>query len=465
MADNASVAKPGTFLIKGGALITVDPTIGTLPKGDVLIRDGQITDVGIDLADSTAEIIDASDMIVMPGFVDSHYHMWSTLGRNFLSDNGYEYYQAKWATSAVYEPEDFYNSVMLGLAELANGGVTTVHNWSHNNQSPRHLDAELRAHRDSLVRARYSYGHPDRLPPDIVNTFDDLDRVQEEWFSDPSGLANLVHLGVNFRGMIQSDARVFHEEMQVMLRRDLPVAIHASQAKPNSDDAADYERRGYLGTKFLFCHYLAATDSDREAMARTGTPLSFSTHSELRLGEHGDPRRALLKARAAGVSITLSSDATSIAPPNMFENMRVTWNMGIPWKDSDTESLTPIGFCDVIEMATINGAQALGLGDVTGSLTPGKRADIILIRTNDLNVAPLANIETTVVQSATPENVDTVMVDGRLIKRQGRLSGFDVPAIVDRAKRSALRIRKAAGGVLAPVSASHGNPVFKVSCC
>jgi 5-methylthioadenosine/S-adenosylhomocysteine deaminase len=95
MADDASVAKPGTFLIKGGALITVDPTIGTLPKGDVLIRDGQITDVGIDLADSTAEIIDASDMIVMPGFVDSHYHMWSTLGRNFLSDGGYEYYQAK----------------------------------------------------------------------------------------------------------------------------------------------------------------------------------------------------------------------------------------------------------------------------------------------------------------------------------------------------------------------------------
>src|SRR6202040_2141448 len=130
--------------------------------------------------------------------------------------------------------------------------------------------------------------------------------------------------------------------------------------------------------------------------------LSFSTHSELRLGEHGDPRVALLKARAAGVSITLSSDATSIAPPNMFENMRVTWNMGIPWKDSDTESLTPIGFCDVIEMATINGAQALGLGDVTGSLTPGKRADLILIRTTDLNIRPLGQIESTLVLSESP---------------------------------------------------------------
>jgi 5-methylthioadenosine/S-adenosylhomocysteine deaminase len=461
----SEVSPAGSFMIKGGAVITVDPNFGTLPKADILVRDGAIAEIGSDLTEKGVEIIDATDMIVMPGFVDSHYHMWSTLGRNFLSDYGFEYFPAKWATSGLYEAEDFYNSVLLGLAELANGGVTTVHNWSHNNRSPQHLDAELNAHRDSLLRARYAFGHVDRLSPDVVNTFGDLDRVQQEWFSSTSRLRGLVHLGVNLRGMIQSDARVFHEEMQLMLRRGLPVAIHASQARPNSDDAADYERRGYLGPKFLFCHYIAATDSDREAMARTNTPLSFSTHSEFRLGEHGDPRRALLKARAAGVSITLSSDATSIAPPNMFENMRFTWNMGIPWKDSDTESLPPLSFCEVIEMATINGARALGISDVTGSLTPGKRADLILIRTNDLNIAPLANIETTVVQSATPENVDTVVVDGRFLKRRGRLLGFDAPSIVERAKRSALRIRKAAGGVLAPVSGAYGNAVFRSSCC
>ncbi len=465
MANNASVPSGGTFIIKGGAVITVDPNLGTLPKADVFVRDGVIAEIGGDLDANGAAIVDGADMIVMPGFVDSHYHMWSTLGRNFISDYGFEYFPAKWATSGLYDPEDFYNSVLLGLAELASGGVTTVHNWSHNNRSPKHLDAELNAHRDSLLRARYSFGHVDRLPPDVVNTFDDLQRVQQEWFSDTSRLKGLVHLGVNLRGMIQSDARVFHEEMQVMLRRGLPVAIHASQARPNSDDAADYERRGYLGPKFLFCHYIAASDSDREAMARTKTSLSFSTHSEFRLGEHGDPRRALLKARAAGVSVALSSDATSIAPPNMFENMRFTWNMGIPWKDTDTEAFPPVSFCDVIEMATINGARALGLAEVTGSLTPGKRADLILIRTNDINIAPLANIETTVVQSATPDNVDTVVVDGRFVKRHGRLLGFDVPGIVERAKHSALRIRKAAGGVLAPVSASAGSPVFRMSCC
>lgn len=454
----------GTYLIKGGAVITVDPAIGTLAKADVLVRDGVIAAVAPDLSGKGAEIIDASQMIVMPGLIDSHYHMWSTLGRNFISDNGFEYFPAKWATSELYDAGDFHNSVMLGLAELANNGVTTVHNWSHNNRSPQHVDAELEAHRKSLLRARYSLGHIDRMPVDVVNKFEDLDRVQAEWFGEPSRLDGLVHLGVNLRGMVQSEARVFHAEMEDMLRRRMPVCIHASQSRPNSDDAADYEKRGYLGPRFLFCHYIAATDSDRAAMARTRTPLSFSTHSELRLGEHGDPRVALLKARAAGVMVTLSSDATSIAPPNMFENMRFTWNMGIPWKDTDTEKLPPVGFHEVIEMATINGARALGLGDVTGSLTPGKRADIILIRTSDLNIAPLAQIETTVVQSATPANVDTVMVDGRILKRDGRLSYFDVPAIVHSAEGSALRIREAAGGVLKPVSAAVGNPVFCAAC-
>jgi cytosine/adenosine deaminase-related metal-dependent hydrolase len=462
MTSDTSSSGRGTYLIKGGAVITVDVDLGTLPQADVLVRRGAIEKVGPNLSAEGAEVIDASDMIVMPGMVDSHYHMWSTLGRNFLSDGGFEYFPAKWATAELYSADDFYNSVTLGLAELADGGVTTVHNWSHNNRSPQHVDAELRAHRDARLRARYSIGHIDRLPADVVNTFPDLDRVQSEWFADRGRLDGLVHLGVNLRGMVQSEPRVFHAEMQEMLKRRLAVCIHASQARPNSDDAADYERRGYLGSRFLFCHYIAASDSDRAAMARTGTPLSFSTHSEFRLGETGDARRALMKARAAGVSVTLSSDATSIAPPNMFENMRFAWNMCIPWKeDVETEHLAPLGFCEAIEMATLNGAKALGLGDVTGSLTPGKRADILLIRTTDLNIAPLANIEATVVMSATPANVDTVMVDGRLVKRRGQLVGFDVLGIVERARRSARRIRTAAGGVLTPVCDACGNPVAK----
>src|ERR1051325_8730077 len=130
-------------------------------------------------------------------------------------------------------------------------------------------------------------------------------------------------------------------------------------------------------------------------MARTKTPLSFSTLSEMRLSRTGDPRDCLLRMRNAGVLISLSFDATSIAPLNMFETMRVTWNLGMPWKGKPSENLPEMTFQEDIEMATINGAKALGIGDVTGSLTVGKRADIILIRGSDVNIAPIANVATT----------------------------------------------------------------------
>jgi 5-methylthioadenosine/S-adenosylhomocysteine deaminase len=451
LAQTAPVPR-GAYLVKNGAVITVDPALGTLPRADVLVRDGRIERIGPELSAPGVEVIDATDMIVMPGFVDTHYHMWSALGRNFIGDGGFGYFPAKNATSTLYSADDFYNSVMLGLVELANAGITTVHNWSHNTRSPAHADAELRAHRDALVRARYSYGHIDLMPRNRPLDFTDIDRVRRQYFASGTAFEGLVHLGVNLRGLSQSEEATYHEDMKQALARALPIAIHAGQAPPNRVDSADYEKRGWLGPNLLICHYLPASEADAEIMARTKTPLSFATHSEFRLGLAGDPRAALLRMRKAGVLVSLSFDATSIAPPNMFETMRFTWNMGIPWRGTPTEGLPAVSFREAIEMATINGAKALGLGDVTGSLTVGKRADLILIRGNDINVAPVANIETTVVQSAMPANVDTVLVDGRIVKRNGKLVAYDVDKVVGDAKASALRIRAAAGGVLAPAA-------------
>src|SRR5262245_13871657 len=457
MTDPVTQATPatsslsrGVYLIKNGSVITVDPARGVLPRADVLVRQGRIEAIGSGLSGAGAEVIDATDMIVMPGFVDTHYHMWSALGRNFIGDGGFGYFPAKTATSTLYTADDFYSSVMLGLIELANAGVTTVHNWSHNTRTPAHADAELRAHRASLLRARYAYGHIDQMPRSQPVDFTDVDRVKREYFGSGPAFDGLVHFAVNLRGLSQSEEKVYHQDMEQARTRGLPVAIHASQSPPSTVDAPDYEKRGWLGPKLLICHYIPARDVDAETMARTNTPLSFATHSEFRLGLAGDARVALLRMRKAGVLISLSFDATSIAPPNMFETMRFTWNMGIPWKGTPSENLPPVGFREVIEMATINGARALGIGDVTGSLTPGKRADIILIRGNDVNVAPIANIETTVVQSATPANVDTVLVDGRIVKRHGKLVAYDVEKVVREAKASALRIRSVAGGILTP---------------
>ncbi|MGI5507128.1 amidohydrolase family protein [Lentzea sp. CA-135723] len=433
------------YLIRDGAVITVDPVLGVLPRADVLIDDGRIVAVGPDLPARGAQVVDATDMIVMPGFVNTHHHMWSALGRNFVAD-GFPYFAAKRATSTLYTDVDVYRSVLLGLAELANAGVTTVHNWSNNTRSPAHADAELRAHRDGFLRARFSYGHVDQMPRDVPMSFTDVDRVRQQYFAD--GSFGLVHLGVALRGLSQSTEPAFFADMDAAVGRGLPVAIHAGQAPPRIVDAADYERRGWLGPRTLLCHYVTALDSDMEIVARTRTGFSWSPHSEFRLGSSGDPRSALLRFRQAGVPVSLSSDATSIAPSDVFETMRLVWNTGIPWAGTPTAGLPEVGFRDVLEMATLNGARALGLGDVTGSITPGKRADVILLRANDINLAPGGLIETTAVQASTA-NVDTVFSDGRIIKRGGRLV-HDVGRIVRDARASSLRIRREAGGILTP---------------
>src|SRR5690606_21002333 len=141
---------------------------------------------------------------------------------------------------------------------------TTIHNWSHNTRTPDHADVELRAHQESMVRTRYSYGHRDMLPEDEDLDFTDIDRVSSEWFGQDSPLAGLVHLGVNLRGPDLGDEDVFHREMARARERSLPVSIHTMQGGSTKVDSVELERAGYLGPDFLICHYLAARKADME---------------------------------------------------------------------------------------------------------------------------------------------------------------------------------------------------------
>ncbi|MGN9907718.1 amidohydrolase family protein [Phytohabitans sp. LJ34] len=439
----------GHYLIKGAALVSVDPLIGNRAVADIEVRDGRIIQVGRHLRVRGAQVIDASRMIAMPGFVETHYHMWSALGRNFVS-TGFEYFAAKSATVAAYTPDDFYHSVLLGLVECASAGITTVNNWAHNVRGPEYADAELHAHADGLVRARYSYGHRDGQPATQPIDFADIDRVRATWFGPKSPFDGLVHLGVNLRGPGQ--LQNFLVEMTEVKKRQLPISVHSGQGPTTAVRAADLERMGFLGPDFLLCHALPFDEADRQAMLRTKAPVSFSVHSELRLGTAGGFHGQLLRMLAAGITVSLSFDASSLAPINMFESMNVAWNLGIPYLGTDTANLPAVVFHQVIEMATINGARALGLDATTGSITPGKRADILLIRADDINIAPIGDLESTLVRSATPANIDTVLIDGRIVKRNREMVSHDVDKVVRDAARAAHAVRTRAGGILTPTS-------------
>jgi 5-methylthioadenosine/S-adenosylhomocysteine deaminase len=430
------------YLIRDVGLISVDPDIGTVIGADVEIADGVIVAVGRGLDAPGAEVIDGRAMIALPGFVETHFHMWSTIGKNFLQE-GYEYFDAKHATHEAYLPEDYLRSVRLGLVESIDGGITTVHNWAHNAVSREHVEAELQAHADIPVRARYSFGFRDSAAPSVIIDFAALDAVRSAWFDDDR-FDGLVHLGVNMRP--SADREVFLREVAATRERGLPISTHNGQRVELPLGAAEIERLGFLGPDFLLCHGLPFEQEDREAMVRAGASMSLSPHSEMRGGFGGRFHEQAVHMPAMGINVALSIDAASLAPVDMFEAMRIIWNLGIPWVGTDTEGLPALVVRDVIEMATINGARALGIDDIVGSITPGKRADLILVRADDLNMVPAFDIESAIVRNAKNSNVDTVFVDGRALKRGGRILGVDVPVVVSEAIAASEAVRSRATG-------------------
>lgn len=439
-AGPPTVSTREPLIIRGGTILTLEHGAVRHLQGDLLLNNGSIAGIGGEITFPGAEVIDATDMLVMPGMVDSHLHLWSSLGRNFVNSAS-DFYAAKARTAEHYTPDDFYRSVMLGLTQCIDAGITTVHNWSHNTRSPEHAEAELRAHLRAGLRARYSYGHRDGLARDEEFRFDDVDRIRRSWFDANDVFGGLVTLGVNLRGPDGSDEKVFDAEMSEARSRGLPVSIHAGQTSTNVR-VRDLARRGWLAPSMLVAHFLSATPEDWAAMADEHASLSFAVLSELRLGRTGAAQSALMQAHAAGVNVSLS---TALGPVNLFEAMSVAFHLGIPWAGTHTEPCTDLSFDDVFAMATINGASALGLSDVTGSIAAGKRADIVLVRATDLNLAPMGAPVGALIRFASPSNVDTVIVDGRVVKRAGKLVNIDVDQVISEARDSAESILARSG--------------------
>ena len=203
---------------------------------------------------------------------------------------------------------------------------------------------------------------------------------------------------------------------------------------------------GFLGPDTLLVHFLEARPEDRETLVETGTSLSLGMQSEQRFGAECDLRTHLLHCLADGVNTSLSVDTTCAASVNPFENMSICWYIGVPSSRASTASIPAVSYRQCLEMGTINGARAMNLHDQIGSLTPGKRADLIMIRATDLNMVPYGELDCAVVRSATPANVDTVIADGRILKSGGNLLYYNLEEIISEAAVSLHAIMKRAGG-------------------
>jgi cytosine/adenosine deaminase-related metal-dependent hydrolase len=425
-------------LIADALVLTMDDELGTLPRGDVLIDGQHIGAVGPDLPrDSDAEVVDGRDRIVMPGFVDTHRHMWAAMLRGCAcyGDLGTYFHDVVFTYGANFTPDDTYASVSFGLAEAVDSGITTMHAWEHNIQTPAHADAALQALTDSGMRGRFSYGSSS--DPEAGSSFaqgtetidlDDVLRLRSERFASDDGL---LHLGIASRGVEYSQPEIWQREFAFAREHGLPITTHTMMTAHDVDRVRAitvYEENGVLGPDVLLVHAIHTNEAERAYLAQTQTPVSLSILSELRTGMGIPP---IVEMMQAGVPLCLSVDTMAASDnSDFFAVLRAT--LLVPrGQHGDATVYQPD---QVLRHGTIDGARAMGIGDQTGSLTPGKRADVIVLRANDLNLAPVNVADGQVVLAAQPRNVEHVWIDGVQRKRDGELVDVDVATLVENAK-------------------------------
>ena len=418
-----SLPKRGEYLVRGGYVLTMDDKLGDLPDADVHIKNGAIVAVGKALRVPGAEVIDARGMLVLPGLIETHWHMWNTLLRSMSGDvQARGYFPLSEALGKVFTPRDMYLGAMLSSAEALNSGITTVHDWCHNTQTPEHVDQDILALQDSGIRARFGYGYPQGWPRDKSVNLDDLRRVKQQWFSGSGD--GLLTLGYAARGTRYPGA--YPSEWEFARKMGIPISVHANITKRfgNETEIETFYKDGFLGPDVQVIHALTAPPAAIEAMAKTGTSVSLSPYTEMRIG-FGFPQTGALLA--GGVLVTLSVDTAALSGnADMFGVMKATLNV----ENARAENEFKLTARKVLEMATIDGARGLGIADRVGSLVVGKRADLMMVRTGDINMGPLTDAPHLLVEAAQPSNVDTVMVDGRILKRKGKLTAIHADQVV-----------------------------------
>jgi len=440
-ALGAAEAGPGTgvgqraaLLVRGGHVITMDPGAGDILSGDVLVSGGTIAAVGTGLtAPPGATELDATGMIVAPGLVDTHWHMWNTLLRG-MSEGGPGYFRLCRSLGPAFGAEDVYQGTLLGCAEAINSGITTVHDWCHNIRTPAHAEAGLRALAQAGLRARFSYGYPAAHPNDQAMDLAGLRRLHAEWAG--RGADGLLSLGMAWRGPGGSDpamrvpAAIYRQEIDTARELGIPVTVHACGPRAAAGQIGMLADAGLLGPDLQVVHANWATEAEIGQLAAAGCPVTISPWSEILVG-YGLPRtRELL---AAGIPVGLSVDTTALTGnADMFAIMKLTQGLA----NAAAEDEFALTARRTLALATIDGARSLGLAEVTGSLSPGKRADLIVVSATGPNLGMVTDPAQLLVTAAQPGNVDTVIADGRVAKRGGVLTTLDAERIGRDAQRA-----------------------------
>jgi cytosine/adenosine deaminase-related metal-dependent hydrolase len=381
------------LLIKGGHLVSGH-------RADILVDDGEIIMIGSVPVTNAAEVIDADGLVVVPGFVDGHRHVWQAPLRGIGADMTLPDYFAAVLGRALnaYGPREVHLATLLGAAEALNAGITTVFDWSNATRTPEHTDAVLDAYITAGIRAVVAHGNPD----------DERD----------------VRRLAAFRGRVTGALAILGTEYgpwdeavrQIELGRQLGLVVSMHAGGGPGSPLRHMAKAGLLGPHLQLVHVNNMTGDDAKLLVDNGVGVTVTPVVEATMG-HG--ASSFSRFADAGGRAGLGTDVVVNAPSDLFEPMRDTLRS----HRAHTGTMHPAG--GILAAATIDSARAIGIGDVVGTVTAGKRADLVLLDglTHLLGTGDLTGA---VVASLGPADVRTVVVDGRVVKRDGRLVGLDL---------------------------------------
>jgi cytosine/adenosine deaminase-related metal-dependent hydrolase len=420
------------ILVKSGNIVSMDPAIGDLAGADILVEDDRIAAVAKNIEVEGADVLDASRMIVLPGLINGHLHTWQTGLRGLAADwTVAQYMQAMHrGLATLYRPDDIYVGNLLGALNQINNGATTLVDWCHNNPTPDHTDAAIRGLEEAGIRALFLHGSPKPDPKPGQKHFSEIPmprsevaRLRKTKFSSDTGL---ITFGLAILGPYYSTYDVTCADLELAREFDLFASMHVGGGQ--SKIANGFER--LLDAKLVDERTTVVHGNDIRPdtigrMVDQGATFTVTAEIELQMG-YGDPLTGVLSSKNAPISI--GTDVEPAVGSDLFTCMRITLqherNRGI------MESVTRLGSrpqlsaltCrDALSWVTTGAAKIAGLDREVGSLTPGKQADIVMLRADDMNMMPAHDLVGCVVMQASPANVDTVMIAGRIVKRNGKL--------------------------------------------
>jgi 5-methylthioadenosine/S-adenosylhomocysteine deaminase len=432
-----------SIIIKNGILVTMD-SANSIVRGDLLIRDGRIAEIG-GTGQTADAVIDADGCAVIPGFVQTHIHLCQTIFRGAADDLALIDWlkQRVWPMEAAHSAASIKASARLGIAELIKGGTTcalTMETVNHTGEVFKVVEES--GFRATVGKCMMDKGEevPRALQEQTGNSIDESLALLEEWHGKANGRIRYCFAP---RFAVSCTRELLERVAQLARARGVMIHTHASE---NTTECRMVEQEtglrnityldslGLTGRHVSLAHCVHLSDEEIEILKATQTNVAHCPSSNLKLGSGIAP---IVKLLEEGVSVSLGADGAACNNRlDMFTEMRTA---ALLQKALHGPEVLPAS--RALRMATIDGAKALGLAAEIGSIEVGKRADLAILRLDRLHSTPVEDVVSAVVYSAQPDDVDTVLIDGKFVLKERKLLTIDEKETLDSARSEAERLR------------------------